>query len=350
MGSYVLHLMLGLVTKNSARSLFCAVLSLWLIGSAIHAGAQQKEPAKISVLVATGMPGSTYYQVGLGMASLWTTKLREMGIRVSAAISEGSLENIEAIRIADADLILVEDFFSSLAYKGAGMYRGRALPELRSITTLWPDMLHVLIRADKVRTGNLQDLEGLAIATELPDSGNKLLTEMLLKAVNSGKRKVRLRPMSNMAAADSLRKGLVHGIDVIGGIPIPLVANLFSDGKPPLALLDITDAQMESAHQEFGKHLFRRTIPTGTYTGQDKPVHTVGQMNVLAVTASLDEEVVYVLMKTLYENLDYMAKVHPACRSLILEKALDGLSIPLHEGAIRYYQERKIPVPENLIQ
>jgi TRAP transporter TAXI family solute receptor len=323
------------------------VAMLLLFGG--HATAQQRDVAKISVLVATGMPGSTYYQVGLGMASLWTTKLRELGIRVSAAISEGSLENIEAIRIADADMILVEDFFSSQAYRGAGIYKGRPLNELRSITTLWPDTLHLLIRADKIRTGTLQDLEGLTIAGELPDSGNKYLTEILLNSLKSGRHKVRLRPMSNMAAAEALRKGAVQGIDLMGGLPIPLVTSLFAERIPPLGLLDIHEPQLAAAHQEFGKHLFRTVIPPRTYSGQENAVNTVAQMNVLAVTASLDEDVVYALTKTLYENLDYLAKVHPACRDLALDKALDGLSIPLHRGAIRYYRERKINIPEQLI-
>jgi uncharacterized protein len=336
----------ALMRMGKGLLFYCVALSLLFGG---EAAAQQKDAARISVLAATGMPGSTYYQVGLGMASLWTTRLRESGIRVSAAISEGSLENIEAIRIADADMILVEDFFSSLAYKGAGMYKGRPLPELRSITTLWPDTLHLLVRADKIKTGTLQDLEGLTIASELPDSGNKYLTEMLLNSLKSGKRKVRLRPMSNMAAAEALRKGAVQGIDVMGGAPIPLVAGLFAERTPPLGLLDITDSQIGAAHQEFGKHLFRTLIPQGTYIGQDKPVNTVAQMNVLAVTASLDEDVVYALTKTLYENLDYLAKVHPACRNVVLDKALDGLSVPLHPGAIRYYRERKINIPEHLI-
>jgi uncharacterized protein len=337
-----------LISFKTAKTLIVSGVVLCLLFGG-QVAAQQRDAARISVLVATGMPGSTYYQVGLGMASLWTTRLRESGIRVSAAISEGSLENIEAIRIADADMILVEDFFSSLAYRGAGMYKGRPLQELRSITTLWPDRLHLLLRADKIKTGTLQDLEGLTITSELPDSGNKYLTEMLLNSLKSGKRKVRLRPMSNIAAAEALRKGIVQGIDVMGGLPIPLVATLFAERNPPLGLLEITDSQVGAAHQEFGKHLFRTVIPPGTYVGQENTVNTVGQMNVLAVTASLDEDVVYALTKTLYENLDYLAKVHPACRDVVLDKALDGLSVPLHPGAIRYYRERKINIPEHLI-
>jgi TRAP transporter TAXI family solute receptor len=72
-------------------------------------------------------------------------------------------------------------------------------------------------------------------------------------------------------------------------------------------------------------------------------------MNVLATTAALDPDVVYALTKTLYENLDYMARVHPACRSIALDKAFEGITVPLHLGAIRYYRERQIRVPESLI-
>jgi hypothetical protein len=335
--------------KGALRLLLSLLTCLAIAGMTWAAGAKDKGPARISVLIATGMPGGTYYQVGLGMASLWTTRLRDIGIRVSAAISEGSMENIEAIRIADADMILVEDLFCSMAYKGTGIYKGRPLPELRSITTLWPDTVHLLIRADKIESGTLEDLNGLTVATGLPDSGNRFTTELLLKTLKPGPANVRLRSMSNMAAAEALRKGQVEGADLTGGIPVPMVTTLFSEKKPPLAFLDITDLQMQAVHEEGWRHAFRQTIPAGTYPGQGKPVQTVGQMNLLAVTASLNQQVVYALTKTLYENLDYLVRVHPACRDIVLEKSLEGLSVPLHRGAIRYYRERKIKIPEHLI-
>ncbi len=330
--------------------LFPAVLAcLAIAGLAAVAWPEEGNRARISVLIATGMPGGTYHQVGLGMASLWTTRLRRMGIRVSAAISEGSMENIEAIRIADADMILAEDLFCSTAYKGTGIYKGRPLRELRSITTLWPDVVHLLIRADKIDTGTLEDLNGLTIATGLPDSGHSFTTELLLKALPFGSANTRLRPMSNMAAAEALRKGQVDGADLTDGMPVPLVTSLFSEGKTPFVLLNITDSQMQSVRKEGWRHVFRQTIPADTYPGQDEPVYSVGQMNILAVTASLNAQVVYALTKTLYENLDYLVKVHPACRNIVLERALDGLNVPLHPGAIRYFKERKIKIPERLI-
>lgn len=336
---------LSKLQHRSAKSLAAIVALFMLLGPVSVYG---KEPARISVLIVTGMPGGTYYHVGLGMASLWTTKLQEQGIRVSAAASEGSRENIQAIRIADADLILVEEFLCSMAYQGTGLYKGRSVPELRSVTTLWPDTVHILVRKDKLVTGTLEDLRGLTLATGLPDSGNRLIAEMLVRTLKSGKKKVRLRYMSNTAAVEALKKGTVQGVDLTGGPPIPLVTTLLNERKPPLAFLDISDEQSETVRAEGWHHLFRYEIPPKTYPTQDKPVKTLGQLNMLAVTSALDPQVVYALTKSLYENLDYLARVHPACRSISLENALEGLNVPLHRGAARYFQERGIEIPEHL--
>lgn len=322
---------------------------LVLAGNAEGTTARRNEQARISLLIATGMPGGTYYQAGLGMASLWTTELRNMGIRVSAAISEGSRENIEAIRIADADLVLVEHLFCSMAFKGTGLYKGQRLTDLRSIATLWPDAVQLLIRADKLQTGTLQDLEGLNLATGLPDSGNRFTTELLLETLGETKQRISLRSMSPMAAAEAVRNGTVQAVDATGGIPVPLVEMILKERKPPMAFLSITDEQMEAVRKAGWKKALRSIIPAGSYHGQSEDVKTIGQMNVLAVALSLNGEVVYALTKTLFENLDYLAKVHPACRSISIESALEGLDVPLHKGAARYYRERKIKIPEHLI-
>jgi TRAP transporter TAXI family solute receptor len=337
------------------RSLGAILILLMILSPAIippvnvAVAAKAKETARISVLVATGMPGDTYYQVGLGMASLWTTKLRREGIRVSAAISEGSLENIEAIRIADADLILAESFFSSMAHAGTGIYKGKPLQELRSITTLWPDVVHFLLRSEAISTGTLADLQGLTVATGLPDSGNRFTTEKLLGSLKSGGKGVRLRSMSNMAAAEALRNGTVQALNATGGIPVPLVRQLLGAKSPSLGLLEISESRVKYLREVGWGHMIRTIIPSGTYPGQSHSIRSVGFPNLLATTSSLPRHVVYALTKTLYENLDYLAKVHPACRQIDLDRALSGLEVPLHPGAVEYYLERNIDIPEHLL-
>ncbi len=80
-----------------------------------------------------------------------------------------------------------------MAFKGTGFYKGEPVPEIRSVTSLWQDAVHLLIRSDKVQTGTIQDLAGLTLATGLPDSGDRLTAEMVVRTLKPGKRKVRLR-------------------------------------------------------------------------------------------------------------------------------------------------------------
>jgi len=329
---------------------FVTVLAVALTTTGDGAGpAKPRETARISLLVATGMPGGTYYRVGLGMASLWTTRLRRTGIRVSAAISEGSRENIEAIRISDADLILAESAFCSMAYSGTGIYEGHPLPELRSITALWPDVVHFLIRSDAARTGTLADLDGLTLATGLPESGTRYTTEILLGTLKSRGKAVRLRSMSNMAAAEAMKNGTVQALTLAGGIPVPLVVTLLRESPVHLSMLEISESRVQALRDKGMMNVFRTVIPPRTYPGQVRAVNSVGLGNVLATTSSLSSEVVYDLTKTLYENLGHLSAVHPACRKITLDSALKNVQIPLHPGAVLYYRERNVDIPERLL-
>jgi TRAP transporter TAXI family solute receptor len=161
---------------------------------------------------------------------------------------------------------------------------------------------------------------------------------------------VNLRFMSNMAAAEAFRKGTVQALDLTGGAPIPLITTLCTEQRPILRFLDITNSQLEALRTSGWEHMFRYVVAPGTYPGQEQPINTIAQMNVLAVTSTLNSEVVYALTKTLYENLDYLARVHPACRGMSLKKAMTGLNVPLHRGAIRYYREQGLDIPAHLIK
>lgn len=330
--------------------LLASVIALTGLSKVPAEGADvNRENARVSLLMATGMQGGTFYHVGLGLASFWTTRLRQAGIRVSAAISEGSRENIEAVRIADADLVLLDELVGTMAYAGSGIYRGKALRELRAITNLWPETVNLVVRSERIRSGNLTDLEGLVVASGLPDSGNRLTMEILLNAVKNVRQTVRVKSMSTLSAVEAFRQGSVQALDLTGGSPVPALSNLFHEMKGALALLDVTDAQVEALRTEGWRNVFRSAIAAGTYAGQEKPVKSVAQMSIMATTSQLDTEVVFSLTKTLYEGLDVLIKIHPVCKELSLDKAFQGLRIPLHPGAVLYYRQRGLKVPESLI-
>ena len=90
-------------------------------------------------------------------------------------------------------------------------------------------------------------------------------------------------------------------------------------------------------------------IAAGTYPGQSEEVSTIAQPNFLAVNASVDEEHVYLLTKTMYENLPFLQAIHPATKAMVVENAMAGLPAPLHPGAARYYKEIGLEIPANLM-
>ena len=109
-----------------------------------------------------------------------------------------------------------------------------------------------------------------------------------------------------------------------------------------------TDEQMAQANG--GLTLWTRfVIPANTYPGQDKPINTIAQPNFLAVRDDVDEEAVYKIVKTIYENLPFLQNIHKATKAMKLENAIAGLPVPLHPGAARYYREQGIEIPDSLI-
>ncbi|MGD9817945.1 MAG: TAXI family TRAP transporter solute-binding subunit [Desulfomonilaceae bacterium] len=322
-----------------------AVLSSFLMG---YAQARPTKSSRISLLMATGAPGGVDYQVGLGLASLWTTKLKSLGIRVSAAISEGARENIEAIRIADADLIMADEFFCKSAYFGLGIYKDRPLEQLRSITILWPELLHLIVRSERFNSGSIQDLEGLMIGSGLPDSSSRYITEQLLKDTLGTKKDYKIRTVTNIGALEAWKAGSIQALSLAGGLPIPSVNFFAQQNQGFFRFIPLSESDIGNLRKESMPDVVAMKIPAGTYLGQDEDIQTVGQNNILGVTVALDTQVIYELTKTIFENLDYLSKIHPACANISLNKAVMGLKVPLHPGAIRYYREKKIPIPQEL--
>jgi len=91
------------------------------------------------------------------------------------------------------------------------------------------------------------------------------------------------------------------------------------------------------------------TIAAGTYPEQGKDIQTIAQPNFLAVNADVDEEHVYELTKSIYENLPFLQGIHKATMAMAIDKALAGLPVPLHPGAARYYTEAGLTIPDNLM-
>ncbi len=307
-----------------------------------------------SYILATASTGGTYYPVGVAIATLVKVKLQpKFKIEMSAISSAGSGENVRLLREGEAQFGIMQGLFGYYAATGTGPLAEVGPQEnLRSVTMLWQNVEQFVIAADAVNTGTMADmvaLTGESMAMGKQNSGTIGSNAALLSGLG-----VDINTDFNLVyggytpSAEALQNGQVKGIGIPAGVPTGALSQLFASAGDRIALLNFTEE--EAAAADGGRGLWTPfTIEAGTYPGQTEDVQTIAQPNFLATSADVSEENVYMITKTIYENLPFLQAIHPATKAMAIEKAIAGLPLPLHPGAARYYEEVGIEIPANLI-
>ncbi|MEL6641655.1 MAG: TAXI family TRAP transporter solute-binding subunit [Pseudomonadota bacterium] len=312
------------------------------------------ETEEANYVLATASTGGTYYPVGVALATLVKVKLEPgQKIGMAAISSAGSGENVRLIREGEAQFGIMQGLFGFYAASGTGPLAEVGPQEnLRSVTMLWQNVEHFIVASDAAGDGTmsaLADLKGEAMALGRQNSGTIGSNATILGGfgidINSD---YELVHGGYGPSAEALQNGQVKGIGTPAGVPVGAVSQLMAAAGDSVTMLNFTDEQMATADGDRGLWT-PYTIPAGTYPGQDADVQTIAQPNFLATSADLPEENVYMITKTIYENLPFLQAIHPATKAMAIEKAIAGLPLPLHPGAAKYYQEVGIEIPERLI-
>ena len=141
----------------------------------------------------------------------------------------------------------------------------------------------------------------------------------------------------------------VGAANIPAGVPASSITQLYAQlGEKGAVVLDFTDEQLGKIRAKYPIWT-RYVIKKGTYPGQTKDINTIGQPNILVVRKDLSEETVYLVTKTVFENLQFLSNIHPATKELSLKEALDGLPVPLHPGAYKYFKEKGLSIPKELM-
>ncbi|MEM8787263.1 MAG: TAXI family TRAP transporter solute-binding subunit [Pseudomonadota bacterium] len=305
-------------------------------------------------ILATASTGGTYYPVGVALSTLVKVKLQPgEKIGMSAISSAGSGENVRLLREGEAQFGIMQGLYGYFAATGTGpLEEAGAQENLRSVTMLWQNVEQFVVAADAAETGTVEDLVGLkgeAMALGRQNSGTIGSNAALLAGLGVDiENDYELVFAGYGPSAEALQNGQVKGIGTPAGVPTGAISQLFAAAGDSVSMLSFTDEQAATA--DGGRNLWTPfTIPAGTYPGQDEDVQTIAQPNFLATRADLPEENVYMITKTIYENLPFLQAIHPATKAMAIEKAIVGLPLPLHPGAARYYQEVGIDVPARLL-
>lgn len=341
--------------QRTMRGMLGAVLATTVAASvaATPAIAQEEQ----NYILSTASTGGTYYPVGVALATLVKVKLQpKQKIGMSAISSAGSGENVKLIRENEAQFAIIQGLYGAYAATGTGPLANDGPQEkLRSITMLWPNVEHFIVKADDVETGTISDVAALkskGAALGRQNSGTIGSNRTILGNFDINiDEDYELVFAGYGPSAEAMQNGQVDLVSTPAGAPVSAVTSLFANmGADAVRVLDFTDEQIAQANGDFSELWTRFVIPAGTYPGQEADINTIAQPNFLAVRDDLPEETIYQITKTIYENLPFLNAIHPATKNMSLERAIAGLPVPLHPGAVRYYEEAGVSVPDRLKQ
>ena len=338
------------VTTMKPLKLLAAGAAALLSVAAVPAEAQEGQ----SYLLATASTGGTYYPVGVALATLVKIKLEpSQKIGMSAISSAGSGENIALLDDNEVQFAILQGLFGAYAAKGTGtLAEGGPRENLRSITMLWPNVEHFVAWADGAATGTIDDLASLKGEKVSMGAQNSGTIESSRTIVNNLGHDMDvdfdLAYMGYGPSAEAMQNGQIELMSTPAGVPVSAVTQAFANMGDGVRILEFTDEQIAEANGDFEELWTKYVIPAGTYPGVDKDVTTIAQPNFLAVRDDVPEETVYLITKTIFENLPFLQGIHGATKEMSLDTALAGLPLKLHPGAARYYEEVGLTIPDRL--
>lgn len=340
--------------KMTKRTLIKAMSAALVMGTAVGSiGLAQAADEKRSYILATASTGGTYYPVGVALATLAKVKLEPtLGLSISAINSAGSGENVKLMRENEAQMAILQGLYGAWAWDGEGrLANDGPQKHLRSVTMLWQNVEQFVVKADHANSGTIADMNHLAgekFSIGKKNSGTEGSGLTILNNMKVPVDELNMAYMGYAASADALQNGTVEGMNIPSGVPTSAITRAYAALGDDITILNFTDEQIKQANGNY--QLWTRfEIPANTYPGQTETINTIAQPNFLAIRDDVSEEDVYQLTKTIYENLPFLNGIHKATKAMALEKAIAGMPVPLHPGAVRYYKEAGLTIPAHLI-
>lgn len=295
--------------------------------------------AAAEVSIGTGSQAGVYYQAGRSICRLINNTTAQHGVSCVAHLSNGSVSNLNDVRSGELDLGIVQSDTQYYAEKGSRIFNDPSPDqELRALFSLHSEPFTLVVRQD-ARINRLQDLVGKRVNLGNPGSGQRATMEVVMEAMGWNKRTFSLANelpawQQSMALCHDRVQAMVYTV----GHPNQSVAKAAS-----LCGAKIAEVSGPEINRLVNDHSFyvHAIIPGGLYPANPDPVKTFGVNATVVASSKLDPDLVYTVVKTLFENLDTFKAMHPAFSTLEKSKMIEeGLSAPLHEGARRYYLEQ----------
>ncbi len=328
----------------SRKTLLTCLLVLGLIFGFGTADAQQMKFFRIG----TGGTGGTYYPIG-GLISHCISnppgsrpcdKGGSCGVPGLVAIAQsanGSVANINSIKSGVLESGFAQSDVAFWAYTGTGIFEGKgAVKDLRALASLYPETIHLVARKG-AGIKSVKDLKGKRVSLDEPGSGTLVDARIILAAYGLSEKDVKADYIKPNPAIDKIKDNQMDAFFIVAGYPTGSVVELTS--SVGAELVPINGPEADALVKKYG-FFAKDVIPANTYEGIGETESiSVGAQWV--VSAKVDEDLVYQITKAMWNDKSrkLLDKGHAKGKAITVETALDGVGIPLHPGAEKYYKE-----------
>lgn len=288
-------------------------------------------PTFINIL--TGGTSGVYYPIGVGLSQLYGNGIS--GVKVSVQATKASVENLNLLQAGRGELALALGDSVADAWQGNAEAGFKApLTQLRAIANTYPNYIQI-VASETSGIVELADLKGKRISVGAPKSGTELNARAIFKA--AGLSYADMAQVQFLPYAESVELIKNRQLDATlqsSGLGMAAIRDLAATVAIRFVAIpeDVTVAIGNAAYQP-------AVIPAGTYDGQDRDVPTVAINNILLSHSAVSDELAYQMTKLMFDNLARLGTAHSAAKDITLKTASQGLPIPLHPGAERFYRE-----------
>ncbi|WP_408954972.1 TAXI family TRAP transporter solute-binding subunit [Natroniella sp. ANB-PHB2] len=316
---------------KSKKAILCVVTLLVLTIGLVGCGSEEAVQTEY-FSIGTGGTAGVYYPLGGAMANLIDEEVANLS--VSAQSTGASVENVRLISNQEVEIAIIQNDIASYAYDGVQQF-DEPVENLRGVATLYPEVIQIVVRED-AGIEEISDLKGKRVAVGSPGSGVEANASQILNTFGITYDDLDEDYLSFAEAAGRLSDRQIDAAFLTAGLPTAAVMDVAA--TQDIDLLNFSQEQIDELNSKY-PYLTGVEAPANVYRGQDSKVSTVALQATLIVQEDLPEDLVYEITEAIFENRDRLISAHDRAEEITVDTAQAGMTIPLHPGAERYFNE-----------
>ncbi|UKK96819.1 TAXI family TRAP transporter solute-binding subunit [Brevibacillus brevis] len=286
------------------------------------------------LIIATGGTGGTYFPLGGGMADHIT---KNAGITATAQATGASAENIRLLRDKKADIAFTQNDIAEYASKGTNMFQQDGkIDSFQALGALYDETIQIVVSADS-NIKSVADLKDKRVSVGAPGSGTEVNAQQILEAYGMTFEDTKLQRLSFADSAKAIQDGQLDAAFQTAGTPTAAITELAA--TTGVKIIPIDADKIDAIIAKYPYYV-KTTVPANTYQTVPEEVTTVSVKSMLLIRSDLSNDLVYKVTKAIFENSDKLG--HAKAKEIKLENVKNGVSIPVHPGAQKYFDEKGV--------